>query len=335
MHLRNKALLGGLAIQTADEDSPWARLLRHRFDRRFTTNLWKGSPNSFALRAGLEVWELGRKWRIGDGSLVNFWDDTWVGTSPLKKILSGPLPQGEQEMKVSTIISNTREWDLNNIPTDIPTHITNKIKDGSSIGNLGQAAAGGIIRDSEGCWIGGFSMNLGHITSMSSISSYNLRYLAVTLGSICLVGRRCFFPAPAVQEMAPSATAVHLGRPLPCRFTAVKSRHLSTPTQPVSRPAPSPASGKWKRDYTSTTNAPPTGAGSSIRGCVRDALPVVRARSSVVHCLASCPNANTAAMQVGVTRKPKLQVELFKALASPLMAAIVALSSLCNPPGNN
>ncbi|OWM80163.1 hypothetical protein CDL15_Pgr019327 [Punica granatum] len=132
--------------------------------------------------------------------------------------------------------------------------------------------------------------------------------------------------------MAPSATAVHLGRPLPCRFTAVKSRHLSTPTQPVSRPAPSPASGKWKRDYTSTTNAPPTGAGSSIRGCVRDALPVVRARSSVVHCLASCPNANTAAMQVGVTRKPKLQVELFKALASPLMAAIVALSSLCNPP---
>ncbi|XP_031398920.1 uncharacterized protein LOC116209428 [Punica granatum] len=134
MHLRNKALLGGLAIQTADEDSPWARLLRHRFDRRFTTNLWKGSPNSFALRAGLEVWELGRKWRIGDGSLVNFWDDTWVGTSPLKKILSGPLPQGEQEMKVSTIISNTREWDLNNIPTDIPTHITNKIKGNSVTG---------------------------------------------------------------------------------------------------------------------------------------------------------------------------------------------------------
>lgn len=36
--------------------------------------------------------------------------------------------------------------------------------DGSSLGNLGRAGAKGLLRDSSGKWISGFSLNLG-ITS--------------------------------------------------------------------------------------------------------------------------------------------------------------------------
>ena len=40
--------------------------------------------------------------------------------------------------------------------------------DGSSIGNLGSAGRGGLIRDQNGIWITGFSQNVGIATSMET-----------------------------------------------------------------------------------------------------------------------------------------------------------------------
>lgn len=36
--------------------------------------------------------------------------------------------------------------------------------DGSSIGNLGMAGCGGVIRDDRGCWIAGLANELGSQT---------------------------------------------------------------------------------------------------------------------------------------------------------------------------
>lgn len=38
--------------------------------------------------------------------------------------------------------------------------------DGASLGNPGKAGGGGLIRDSEGRWIRGFSRSIGHATSV-------------------------------------------------------------------------------------------------------------------------------------------------------------------------
>uniref|UniRef100_A0A2N9FM91 RNase H type-1 domain-containing protein n=1 Tax=Fagus sylvatica TaxID=28930 RepID=A0A2N9FM91_FAGSY len=40
--------------------------------------------------------------------------------------------------------------------------------DGSSLGNPGLAGGGGVIRDSSGSWLGGFSRYLGHTTSVQA-----------------------------------------------------------------------------------------------------------------------------------------------------------------------
>lgn len=40
--------------------------------------------------------------------------------------------------------------------------------DGSSLGNLGRAGGGGLIRDNRGHWIKGYARNIGHTTSIAA-----------------------------------------------------------------------------------------------------------------------------------------------------------------------
>ncbi|KAK4787984.1 hypothetical protein SAY86_019303 [Trapa natans] len=94
--------------------------------------------------------------------------------------------------------------------------------------------------------------------------------------------------------MASVGAAASLGLPLSRGFISVKSGQLP-PKQHVTCSASCSASGKWKRDYTSVMIVP-TGVGASIGGYAGDALPVVRALSSVVDCLISHPNVLNAAM---------------------------------------
>ncbi|PKI44750.1 hypothetical protein CRG98_034859 [Punica granatum] len=75
MNLRNKALLGNLVSRAASSGEPWARLLRHQFTTNKPACLSSGSSNWKALRTGMDVWEMGAKWLIGNGASALFWSD--------------------------------------------------------------------------------------------------------------------------------------------------------------------------------------------------------------------------------------------------------------------
>ena len=60
--------------------------------------------------------------------------------------------------------------------------------DGASLGNLGKVGGGGLIRNSEGRWIRGFSRSIGYTTSVLA-ELWALRdglTLAIQLGIRCL-----------------------------------------------------------------------------------------------------------------------------------------------------
>ncbi|PKI66656.1 hypothetical protein CRG98_012998 [Punica granatum] len=107
MDLRNKALLGSLAARVTTEESPWARMLRIKATR--SNFLWKGSATWNALPAGLETWDKGAKWIIGDGIPMNFWEDWWIGNAPLRERIQGPLPLGEEQRKLDVTSSVVAE----------------------------------------------------------------------------------------------------------------------------------------------------------------------------------------------------------------------------------
>ncbi|PKI42313.1 hypothetical protein CRG98_037284 [Punica granatum] len=82
MDRRNKSL-SGTSIRATTNDSPWAKMLRLKAAR--PNFPWKGSLTWKVIRAGLEVWDKGAQWVIGDGTQVNFWYDWQIGSSLLRK----------------------------------------------------------------------------------------------------------------------------------------------------------------------------------------------------------------------------------------------------------
>lgn len=68
---------------------------------------------------------------VKNGRSINLWNDRWVNNLPLKNQLIGPLPLGEMEKSIFSIIitsNGSTSWNLDNIPFPIPQHIADRIK---------------------------------------------------------------------------------------------------------------------------------------------------------------------------------------------------------------
>ena len=70
------------------KDELWARVLQSKYKIKEEeiilpkkvgeSQVWR------SIRLGSELIASGTKWRLGNGQLINFWIDKWVGDSSLK-----------------------------------------------------------------------------------------------------------------------------------------------------------------------------------------------------------------------------------------------------------
>jgi hypothetical protein len=73
--------------------------------------LKKGSSYTWqSIWAGIQTFKKGYIWRVGDGSDINIWNDSWIPSSPSRKIITA---RGNVVYtKVSELIDpDTRTWD--------------------------------------------------------------------------------------------------------------------------------------------------------------------------------------------------------------------------------
>ena len=76
---------------------------------------------------GTSVVEKGSKWVIGTNSNVSLRHDKCLNLGPMRKLVEGPLNQGEEDLCVNDIISNGT-WDLNGLSFDFSSLIWLAIK---------------------------------------------------------------------------------------------------------------------------------------------------------------------------------------------------------------
>ena len=105
--------------------------------------------------------------------------------------------------------------------------------DGASLGNLGKAGGGGLIRDSEGRWINGYSRSIGHTISVVA-ELWAVRdglNLAIQLGISCL---EVELDAKIIVELLENTNSINIKispllhdcRFLLTRFTQVRVAHV-------------------------------------------------------------------------------------------------------------
>uniref|UniRef100_A0A2N9HGS1 RNase H type-1 domain-containing protein n=1 Tax=Fagus sylvatica TaxID=28930 RepID=A0A2N9HGS1_FAGSY len=140
-----------------------------------------GSSNWRGLKLGFDVFRAGLRWVINNGQRVSFWHDRWIGDAPLRSLVHGPLSLSESLLRVCDVVGSGSVWNLAGLSLLLPTPVVEAIRatyvcslrpklntDGSSLGNPGIAGGGGVIRDSCGSWLGGFSRTIGHTTSVQA-----------------------------------------------------------------------------------------------------------------------------------------------------------------------
>ncbi|XP_075658938.1 uncharacterized protein LOC142628784 [Castanea sativa] len=76
----------------------------------------RGSNPSYAWRSiynNLEVIHRGTRWRMGNGKMINIWDDKWLPTPTSYKVISPPRDLDDFPMVSSLIDDGTKSWKSN------------------------------------------------------------------------------------------------------------------------------------------------------------------------------------------------------------------------------
>ena len=115
LHCFNLALLAKQCWRLLSEpDSLCARILRAKYfpgGNLLTCSLKKGSSYTWqSIWSGIQTFKRGHIWRVGDGSQINIWEDSWVPRSPTRKVMT---PRANIVItKVSELIDvDNRAWD--------------------------------------------------------------------------------------------------------------------------------------------------------------------------------------------------------------------------------
>jgi hypothetical protein len=89
LQVKNSALLGKWLFKLLTEDGPWQTLLRRKYvgSKALFQVLWKpGDSNTWAgLMATKKHFFRFGTFSIKDGSEVHFWEDKWLGNTPLRE----------------------------------------------------------------------------------------------------------------------------------------------------------------------------------------------------------------------------------------------------------
>uniref|UniRef100_A0A2N9FTH8 RNase H type-1 domain-containing protein n=1 Tax=Fagus sylvatica TaxID=28930 RepID=A0A2N9FTH8_FAGSY len=183
---RNLVLLAKLNWRVMeDPNSLWANTLIAKYypngimDERLRSHR-SGFSNWKGLKKGHEVFRKGLRWVVNNGQEISFWHDLWVGDSPFRSLVHGPLSVWEDSLRVCDVVEGVSMWNLSTLSLAIPTCTRESIKAISvcpnrpladkrfwdSVGGL--VGGGGVIRNHLGDWVGGFSRAIGVTTSVQA-----------------------------------------------------------------------------------------------------------------------------------------------------------------------
>ncbi|GLU12078.1 hypothetical protein SLE2022_287860 [Rubroshorea leprosula] len=92
-----------------------------RFSKFLTTELGSGASASWrSILKCRDVLQIGLQWRVGLGNSINFWKDQWTSSSPLSKFIVGPVFSESLTMPVSSVITNSMNWNQELLATFLP-----------------------------------------------------------------------------------------------------------------------------------------------------------------------------------------------------------------------
>ncbi|KAL6125591.1 hypothetical protein ACLB2K_073647 [Fragaria x ananassa] len=165
----NRAMLAKASWRMAQGDNGlWNKIYQQKYlhsSSMFQDNYKKPSncsPTWTAIVSGASLLNKGMRWRIGNGCTAKFWSDKW---SPCGILNDLALIGANIDLHATTKASAKHKMQrvehveaLSWIKTVLGVHKLNV--DGSRT-RAGDIGAGGIIRDSSGCWCGGFMVNIG------------------------------------------------------------------------------------------------------------------------------------------------------------------------------
>ncbi|KAG5232203.1 reverse mRNAase [Salix suchowensis] len=102
------------------------------------------------------------RWRNGFGDDVLFWTDNWLSCGTLRQWATIDLFEELLQTKTQIPKTDSIEHTVVYLHWKHPRSGVCKVNtDGSRINVTGISGAGGVLRDSNGAWIQGFSVNLG------------------------------------------------------------------------------------------------------------------------------------------------------------------------------
>ncbi|OIT39909.1 putative ribonuclease h protein, partial [Nicotiana attenuata] len=130
---KNKAFSTSLAWRYLNnKEALWVKIPHSKYDRIAPRNnrlipnpgsshIWKNIHN------GRKLCQKGINWIIGNGENINLWNNRWINQgNNLRNSIQGPLQNGEEDMKVSSIIQHG-SFNLSTLSFEIPEDIIQKI----------------------------------------------------------------------------------------------------------------------------------------------------------------------------------------------------------------
>ena len=135
-YTRNLALLAKKvwALQNNSMDI-WAKTLSLKYPPNHSASKNMSTTRTSLLKA-YHICTLGTGWRLGNGSLANFWVDNWSSRGPLKSMIHGPLSRNKELLKVGELWDISGNWCLDRISFHLPTLINRGVHGSVRVGSV-------------------------------------------------------------------------------------------------------------------------------------------------------------------------------------------------------
>lgn len=106
----------------------WARVLFHKHCTSINPSRHITSRTCQNVKNGCQVCSKATRWVVHKGDKINFNGDSWIpGMESLRSLISGPVNQGYEGLKVGTFYSESH-WDITSISFDFPEDVVSTIE---------------------------------------------------------------------------------------------------------------------------------------------------------------------------------------------------------------